>query len=82
MLDSARQLSLDLDVLTLVAPDATTRNEAARMGEQSLCLSREALHFVSARSERLATTRSSTSNMQQLRKNLASPSSVRNHAGD
>jgi predicted nucleic acid-binding protein len=44
-----RQFQLDLDAFALVAMDATTCNEAARIAEQTLCRSLDALHLASAR---------------------------------
>lgn len=43
-----RQLSIDLDAFALVALDATTCNEAARIAEQTLCRSLDALHLGAA----------------------------------
>jgi predicted nucleic acid-binding protein len=44
-----RQFQSDLDAFALVAMDATTCNEAARIAEQTLCRSLDALHLASAR---------------------------------
>jgi predicted nucleic acid-binding protein len=44
-----RQFQSDLDAFGLVAMDATTCNEAARIAEQTLCRSLDALHLASAR---------------------------------
>jgi predicted nucleic acid-binding protein len=43
-----RQFTEDLDAFALVALDATTCNEAARVAEQTLCRSLDALHLASA----------------------------------
>ncbi len=45
---SRRQFSQDLDVFALVAVDAVTCNEAARIAEQTLCRSLDAIHVASA----------------------------------
>lgn len=48
-LDSARrQFAADLDAFALVAVDAVCCNEAARIGEQTLCRSLDAIHLASA----------------------------------
>ncbi len=43
-----RQLAVDLDALALMSLDATVCNEAARIAEQTLCRSLDALHLASA----------------------------------
>jgi uncharacterized protein len=43
-----RRFTSDLDAFALVAVDATTCNEAARIAEQTLCRSLDALHLASA----------------------------------
>lgn len=43
-----RQLAVDLDAFALVALDATCCNEAARIAEQTLCRSLDALHLAAA----------------------------------
>jgi uncharacterized protein len=43
-----RRFGTDLDAFALVALDATTCNEAARIAEQTLCRSLDALHLASA----------------------------------
>lgn len=43
-----RQFGADLDVFALVSLDAVTCNEAARIAEQTLCRSLDALHLASA----------------------------------
>ena len=43
-----RQLLDDLDAFTLIAVDAATCNEAARVSEQTLCRSLDALHIAAA----------------------------------
>ena len=48
-LDAQRQaLSVDLDAFALVGLDPTTMNEAARIGEQTLCRSLDAIHLGAA----------------------------------
>ena len=51
-----RQFSQDLDVFALVAIDATTCNEAARVAEATLCRSLDALHVAAALRAGPATT--------------------------
>ena len=51
-----RQFATDLDSLALVALDATICNEAARIAEQTLCRSLDALHVASAIRAGSATT--------------------------
>ncbi len=49
ILDAQRQaLSVDLDAFALVGLDPTTMNEAARIGEQTLCRSLDAIHLGAA----------------------------------
>lgn len=56
-LDAARrQLSVDLDAFALVALDAVTCNEAARIAEQTRCRSLDALHIGAAMRAGRATT--------------------------
>lgn len=43
-----RQFAQDLDAFALVAVDATTCNEAARVAESTLCRSLDALHVAAA----------------------------------
>ena len=43
-----RQFSDDLDAFALVALDATTCNQAARIAEQTLCRSLDSLHLAAA----------------------------------
>ncbi len=45
---SRRQLQRDLDAFALVALDAVTCNEAARIAEQTQCRSLDALHLAAA----------------------------------
>ncbi len=51
-----RRFGSDLDAFALVALDATTCNEAARIAEQTLCRSLDALHLASALRAGAATT--------------------------
>lgn len=56
-LDGARrQFSEDLDAFALVAIDAATCNEAARIAEQTLCRSLDAIHLAAATRAGSATT--------------------------
>lgn len=49
ILDAQRQaLSVDLDAFALVGLDPTTMNEAARIAEQTLCRSLDAIHLGAA----------------------------------
>jgi predicted nucleic acid-binding protein len=49
-LDSTRrQFAIDLDAFALMSVDAVVCNEAARIAEQTLCRSLDALHVASAR---------------------------------
>jgi predicted nucleic acid-binding protein len=45
LVSSRRQLAADLDAFALVNLDAVTCNEAARIAEQTLCRSLDALHL-------------------------------------
>lgn len=47
--EARRQLAVDLDLMALVALDATTCNEAARIAEQALCRSLDSIHLAAAR---------------------------------
>ena len=49
LLRTCRQVQADLDTFALVNLDATTCNEAARLAEQTLCRSLDALHIAAAR---------------------------------
>ena len=51
-----RRLSTDLDAFALVSLDAVTCNEAARIAEQTLCRSLDALHLAAALRAGHATT--------------------------
>ena len=51
-----RRLSTDLDAFALVSLDAVTCNEAARIAEQTLCRSLDALHLAAALRAGRATT--------------------------
>jgi len=48
LIDAKRQFSTDLDAFALVALDATTCGEAARIAEQTLCRSLDSLHLAAA----------------------------------
>ncbi len=48
-LDARRQFTTDLDSFALVALDATTCNDAARIAEQTLCRSLDSIHLAAAR---------------------------------
>jgi len=48
LLAARRQLQTDLDSFALVALDATTCSEAARIAEQTLCRSLDSLHLAAA----------------------------------
>lgn len=50
------QLTVDLDAFALVALDATTCNEAARVAEQTGCRSLDAIHLAAALRAGSATT--------------------------
>ena len=50
LLGARRQVQADLDAFALVGLDATTCNEAARIAEQTLCRSLDAIHIAAARS--------------------------------
>ena len=49
LLRTRRQVQADLDAFALVSLDATTCSEAARIAEQTLCRSLDALHIAAAR---------------------------------
>ena len=49
LLRTRRQVQADLDAFALVSLDATTCSEAARIAEQTLCRSPDALHIAAAR---------------------------------
>ena len=49
LLRTRRQVQADLDAFALVSLDATTCSEAARIAEQTLCRSPDALHLAAAR---------------------------------
>jgi predicted nucleic acid-binding protein len=51
-----RALASDLDVFALVSLDATTMNTAARIAEQTMCRSLDAIHLGAARRAGVATT--------------------------
>ncbi len=51
-----RQVATDLDAFALVSLDAVTCNEAARIAEETLCRSLDALHLASAVRAGAATT--------------------------
>jgi predicted nucleic acid-binding protein len=51
-----RALSVDLDTFALVSLDATTMNTAARIAEQTLCRSLDAVHLGAAQRAGSATT--------------------------
>lgn len=48
LIDAERQFATDLDAFALVALDATTCGEAARIAEQTLCRSLDSLHLAAA----------------------------------
>ena len=50
LLRMRRQAQDDLDAFALVSLDATTCNEAARIAEQTLCRSLDAIHIAAAHS--------------------------------
>ena len=56
LLDARRQLAGDLDAFALVALDATTCGEAARLAEQTLCRSLDSIHLAAALRAGSATT--------------------------
>jgi predicted nucleic acid-binding protein len=56
LLDARRQLAGDLDAFALVALDATTCGEAARIAEQTLCRSLDSIHLAAALRAGSATT--------------------------
>ena len=49
LLRTRRQVQADLDAFALVSLDATTCSEGARIAEQTLCRSLDALHIAAAR---------------------------------
>lgn len=51
-----RALAVDLDVFALVALDATTMSTAARIAEQTMCRSLDAIHLGAAQRAGTATT--------------------------
>ncbi len=51
-----RQFTVDLDAFALVSLDGVTCNEAARIAEETLCRSLDALHLASALRAGAATT--------------------------
>ena len=56
LIEARRQLAADLDAFALVALDATTCGEAARIAEQTLCRSLDSLHLAAALRAGSATT--------------------------
>lgn len=56
LLDARRSLSRDLDAFALVALDATTCGEAARIAEETLCRSLDSIHLAAAARAGPATT--------------------------
>jgi predicted nucleic acid-binding protein len=48
LLSARRQFATDLDAFALVSIDALTCNEAARIAEETLCRSLDAVHLASA----------------------------------
>lgn len=56
LLRARRLAQADLDAFALVSLDASTCNEAARIAEQTLCRSLDALHVASARRAGVFTT--------------------------
>ena len=54
--DARRQLTGDLDAFALVALDATTCGEAARIAEETLCRSLDSIHLAAALRAGAATT--------------------------
>ena len=51
-----RQFLVDLDAFALVAVDATTCNDAARIGESTQCRSLDAIHIAAAQRAGASTT--------------------------
>jgi predicted nucleic acid-binding protein len=56
LLDARRRVAVDLDVFALVALDATTCGEAARIAEQTGCRSLDSVHLAAALRAGPATT--------------------------
>ncbi len=56
LIDARRQLSVDLDAFALVALDATTCGEAARIAEETLCRSLDSIHLAAAQRAGASTT--------------------------
>jgi len=56
LLAKRREFTVDLDAFALVALDATTCSEAARIAEQTLCRSLDAIHLAAAYRAGPATT--------------------------
>ena len=56
LLDARRRSQTDLDAFALVSLDDVTCNDAARIAEQTLCRSLDALHLAAARRAGEATT--------------------------
>ena len=56
LLSARRQVQADLDAFALVSLDGVTCNDAARIAEQTLCRSRDALHVAAARRAGASTT--------------------------
>ena len=56
LLAARRQSQTDLDAFALVSLDDVTCNDAARIAEQTLCRSLDALHLAAARRAGAATT--------------------------
>ncbi len=56
LLDARRQLTGDLDAFALVALDAATCGEAARIAEETLCRSLDSIHVAAALRAGSATT--------------------------
>jgi predicted nucleic acid-binding protein len=56
LMDARRQLTVDLDAFALVALDATTCGEAARIAEETLCRSLDSIHLAAALRAGSATT--------------------------
>jgi predicted nucleic acid-binding protein len=48
LLEARRSLATDLDAFALVALDATTCGEAARIGEETFCRSLDSIHLAAA----------------------------------
>lgn len=65
-----RQFAVDLDSFALVALDATCCNEAARIAEQTLCRSLDALHLAAALRAGRATVLTFDLRQAQVARNL------------